>query len=82
LYLIWIYYISKCDIVQTDYEINGLNTMLYNALLIIAMSNGQSMAVNYEKIEDIGSCQKIAEDVKNDATEGVYVACIPINEEI
>ena len=56
--------------------------MLYNALLIIAISNGQSMAVNYEKIEDIRSCQKIAEDVKNDATEGVYVTCIPINEEI
>lgn len=52
--------------------------MLSNALLIIAITQGTSTTVNYEKIESIHKCEIMAEEVKNDSDEGVYVLCIPI----
>lgn len=52
--------------------------MLLSALLIIAIVDGQTTTINYEKVDSIQSCQKMALDIKDDSEDGVYVACLPI----
>lgn len=53
--------------------------MLLNALLIIAIVEGHTTTINYEKVEDMQSCHKMATDIKEDSMDGVYVICVPVD---
>ena len=53
--------------------------MLFNALLIIAIVQGQATTINYEKVEDMRVCEKLAQEIKEDSDTGVYVLCVPVD---
>lgn len=58
---------------------NGVGRMLFSALLVISMINNGSEVINYERIENMYECEKIANEIKNDAMDGVKVLCVLVD---
>lgn len=53
--------------------------MLFHAMLVISMMHNGSEVLNYERIETMQECEKIAEEVRKDAMEKVEVLCVLVD---
>ena len=53
--------------------------MLFSALLVISMINNGSEVTNYERMENMYECEKVAMEIKKDAMEEVKILCVLVD---
>lgn len=53
--------------------------MLFHAMLVISMMHNGYEVLNYERIESMQECERIAEEVRKDAQEEVKVLCVLVD---
>lgn len=53
--------------------------MLFHAMLVISMIHNGSEVLNYERIESMVECERVAVEIRKDAMDGVEVLCVLVD---